>query len=115
MPEDARYALALGTTYLLAGRTVDGIAELEQAVRHQPCSWTARGNLSAALLRVGRLQVAAGHLRVGLGFQPHNPRLRAIAGQLHARGVEVAAAETATPDATGETSFLQRNVSHGDE
>jgi tetratricopeptide (TPR) repeat protein len=94
----ASYARALGTTLLLAGRIDEGIRELEHAVLRQPCMAAARGNLSAALLERGRLQEAAAHLRHGLAFQPHNPRLRAIATELSLRGVSVAAdADPASP------------------
>ncbi len=113
-PEHARFALALGTTYLIAGRVAEGIEQLEQAIGLQPCSWTARGNLSAALLRVGRLEDAARHLQVGLAFQPLNPRLQAVARQLDALGVQVAVAEAGPHAPPAPSSSLQRNVAHGD-
>lgn len=110
-PEQARYATALGTTYLIAGRLAEGVSELEQAATLQPCSWTTRGNLSAALLRLGRLEEAAGHLRVGLAFQPDNPRLQAIARQLGHQGISVAVAD---PDPHApRANPLRRNVAHG--
>ncbi len=91
LPEVASYAMALGSTYLLQGRTKEGIAELEDAVARRPCYVQARARLATALYQEGRFDEAARHLQIALALQPANPRFRILAAQLRRHGARMEA------------------------
>ena len=56
--------VALGVALLRTGKTVEGIAELETAVRQAPENLWAQRNLGAGLMRAERVAEAAEHLRL---------------------------------------------------
>lgn len=78
LPELGTYAMALGTTYLRAGRPLDAIAELKDAVRLRPSWAPAQGTLAALLLDTGSPAEAAEHAKLAVELQPENPRFRAL-------------------------------------
>jgi hypothetical protein len=89
LPDRAEYAMALGTTYLMMGRTEEGVAELSIAVARRPCLVRARRNLAAALLELGRAREAAEHVRAALRVDPTDVRLRQMAARLESGGIDV--------------------------
>ncbi len=89
LPERVTFAQALGSTYVLQGRLEEGVRELRTAVRRQPCMPRIHGNLSAALVRLGRHQEAAEHLRLAMWLQPENKQYRTLASQLDRQGIRV--------------------------
>ena len=50
LPDRATYAMALGSTYLMAGRLDEAAAELQVAVERRPCWVRARRNLAMVLV-----------------------------------------------------------------
>ena len=81
--------MALGTTYLMAGRTEEEAAELSFSVTRRPCLLRARRNLAAALMELGRSREAAEHVREALRVDPTDARLRQMAARLESSGIDV--------------------------
>ena len=90
LPDRADYAMALGTTYLMAGRVQESIDHLGDAVSRRPCWQEARGNLAVALLQAGRFEEAVREVNAGLALQPQTPALIQAANELRRRGHPVA-------------------------
>jgi len=98
LPARADYAMAMGTTSLLAGRLEEGIANLSDAVVLRPCWTEARRNLAMALLEAGRFEEAARHVHAGLAVQPGTPPLRQMASELQRRGIDMTRVENVSAE-----------------
>ena len=64
--------VAMGVALLRAGKTNEGISELENAVRQDPENLWAQRNLGAGLMRLNRYSEAAEHLRLATEIAPED-------------------------------------------
>lgn len=86
LPEQAAYAMALGTTYALEGRLDLALVEMLAAADLRP-SWAhARLNAGALLLDAGRLDEAAEHLDAAAFLEPGHPQLQRILARVPGGG-----------------------------
>lgn len=97
LPDRATYAMALGRTYVLAGRLEEGAAELRDAVERRPCSARARRGLAATLAQLGRNQEALEHFQIAVGLAPADPQNRMLAAQMRSAGIHFVDAPPPTP------------------
>lgn len=74
-PRQANWLNALGARYLEAGRTQDGMARLEEAIRLVPGHAEAHHNLGHAWRQKGRQADAIAHFRRAAALAPRNDRI----------------------------------------
>jgi tetratricopeptide (TPR) repeat protein len=75
-PDDAVAHDNLGTALVDEGRSPEGMAHFEQALRLEPGDSAAHNNLGALLTGIGRPEEAIVHLRQALVLDPDEPKSR---------------------------------------
>lgn len=95
-PGKARPHYNLGTALLARGRSAEGIAALERAVRLQPSHAKAWDNLGVEYQRVGRLQEAEAAFQRAAFSDPAFPRPRYNLGRLYLTAFPDRASDAAT-------------------
>jgi len=81
-PADAAAHNYLATKYLQAGRTMDAMAQFDEAIRLDPRDAEAHSNLGSVLQSQGRLDEASRHVREAVRLKPQDDRVRFNLGNL---------------------------------
>jgi tetratricopeptide (TPR) repeat protein len=81
-PADAAAHNYLATKYLQAGRTMEAMAQFEEAIRLDSRDAEAHSNLGSVLQSQGRLDEASRHVREAVRLKPQDDRVRFNLGNL---------------------------------